>query len=100
MRNVLSIATVLGLTGVVAAFVLLYVGRQVLHLPDPQLQTLLYLKLPLAGHLTIFQTRTRGPWWAPRPSRPLPGPTPRMGLRRRWAGRGQQAGELGLGHRR
>jgi H+-transporting ATPase len=68
MRNVLSIATVLGLTGVVAAFVLLYVGRQVLHLPDPQLQTLMYLKLSLAGHLTIFQTRTRGPWWSTRPA--------------------------------
>jgi H+-transporting ATPase len=68
MHTVLGIATVLGVTGVVAAFLLLYVGRQVLHLPDPQLQTLMYLKLSVAGHLTIFQTRTRGPWWSTRPA--------------------------------
>ncbi|MGV8917068.1 MAG: plasma-membrane proton-efflux P-type ATPase [Pseudomonas sp.] len=68
MPTVLSIATVLGVTGVVAAFLLLYVGRQVLHLTDPQLQTLMYLKLSVAGHLTIFQTRTRGPWWSTRPA--------------------------------
>jgi H+-transporting ATPase len=68
MRTVLGIATVLGVTGVVAAFGLLYLGRQVWQLPDPQLQTLMYLKLSVAGHLTIFQTRTRGPWWSTRPA--------------------------------
>lgn len=68
MRTVLGISTVLGVTGVTAAFLLFYVGRQVLHLPDPQLQTLMYLKLSVAGHLTIFQTRTRGPWWSTRPA--------------------------------
>jgi H+-transporting ATPase len=68
MRTVLGISTVLGLTGVVAAFLLLYLGRQTFHLPDPQLQTLMYLKLSVAGHLTIFQTRTRGPWWSTRPA--------------------------------
>ncbi|MEO6563162.1 MAG: HAD-IC family P-type ATPase, partial [Nitrosospira sp.] len=68
MRTVLTIATVLGVTGVVAAFLLFYLGKQILHLPDPQLQTLMYLKLSVAGHLTIFQTRTRGPWWSTRPA--------------------------------
>ena len=68
MRTVLGISTVLGVTGVVAAFLLLYLGRQTLHLPDPQLQTLMYLKLSVAGHLMIFQTRTRGPWWSTRPA--------------------------------
>jgi H+-transporting ATPase len=24
--------------------------------------------LSVAGHLTIFQTRTRGPWWSTRPA--------------------------------
>jgi H+-transporting ATPase len=28
----------------------------------------MYLKLSVAGHLTIFQTRTRGPWWSTRPA--------------------------------
>jgi H+-transporting ATPase len=28
----------------------------------------MYLKLSVAGHLTIFLTRTRGPWWSTRPA--------------------------------
>jgi H+-transporting ATPase len=28
----------------------------------------MYLMLSVAGHLTIFQTRTRGPWWSTRPA--------------------------------
>jgi H+-transporting ATPase len=32
---------------------------------------LMYLKLSVAGHLTIFLTRTRGPFWSIRPSRIL-----------------------------
>ena len=34
----------------------------------PQIQTMMYLLLSVAGHLTIFQTRTRGPWWSIRPA--------------------------------
>jgi len=34
-------------------------------------QTLMYLKLSVAGHLTIFLTRTRGPFWSIRPARIL-----------------------------
>ena len=39
--------------------------------PQPVLQTLMYLMLSVAGHLTIFQTRTRGPFWSIRPARIL-----------------------------
>ena len=35
------------------------------------IQTLMYLKLSMAGHLTIFLTRTRGPFWSIRPARIL-----------------------------
>jgi H+-transporting ATPase len=31
----------------------------------------MYLKLSLAGHLTIFLTRTRGPFWSIRPAKIL-----------------------------
>ncbi len=68
MRLVLGIATVLGLVGPVAAFGLLLLGDRVFHLGHPQLQTMMYLMLSVAGHLTIFQTRTRGPWWSIRPA--------------------------------
>jgi H+-transporting ATPase len=33
----------------------------------------MYLKLSVAGHLTIFVTRTRGPFWSTRPARVLMG---------------------------
>ncbi|MGA7462053.1 MAG: plasma-membrane proton-efflux P-type ATPase [Candidatus Korobacteraceae bacterium] len=71
MRLVLGIATVLGLVGPVAAFGLFYLGDRVFHLGHPQLQTLMYLMLSVAGHLTIFLTRTRGPFWSIRPARVL-----------------------------
>jgi len=71
MRLVLGIATTLGVVGPVAAFALFYLGDRVFHLGHPQLQTMMYLMLSVAGHLTIFLTRTRGPFWSIRPARIL-----------------------------
>ncbi|MGC2460520.1 MAG: plasma-membrane proton-efflux P-type ATPase [Steroidobacteraceae bacterium] len=71
MRVVLGIATVLGTIGVVAAFGLFYLGERVFHLDRAHIQTLMYLKLSVAGHLTIFLTRTRGAFWSVRPARIL-----------------------------
>ena len=71
MRMVLGIATVLGVIGVVSAFGLFYLGERVFHLDRAHIQTLMYLKLSVAGHLTIFLTRTRGPFWSIRPARIL-----------------------------
>jgi H+-transporting ATPase len=71
MRLVLGISTVLGLIGVAAAFGLFYLGERVFHLNHAHVQTLMYLKLSVAGHLTIFLTRTRGPFWSIRPARIL-----------------------------
>jgi H+-transporting ATPase len=71
MRLVLGISTVLGVIGVVAAFGLFYLGERVFHLDRAHIQTLMYLKLSVAGHLTIFLTRTRGPVWSIRPARIL-----------------------------
>jgi H+-transporting ATPase len=71
MRTVLGIATVLGVVGPIAAFGLFYLGDRVFGLDHPQLQTLMYLMLSVAGHLTIFLTRTRGPFWSIRPARIL-----------------------------
>jgi H+-transporting ATPase len=71
MRMVLGIATVLGFIGVVSTFGLFYLGERIFHLDRAHIQTLMYLKLSLAGHLTIFITRTRGPFWSIRPARIL-----------------------------
>jgi H+-transporting ATPase len=71
MRPVLAVSTVLGIFGVIAAFGLFYLGERVFHLDRAHIQTLMYLKLSVAGHLTIFLTRTRGPFWSIRPARIL-----------------------------
>lgn len=71
MRTVLSISTVLGVIGVVAAFGLFYLGEKVFNFDQSHIQTFMYLKLSVAGHLTIFLTRTRGPFWSIRPAKTL-----------------------------
>jgi H+-transporting ATPase len=71
MRTVLGIATVLGVIGPIAAFGLFFLGDQVFHLGRPHVQTLMYLMLSVAGHLTIFLSRTRGPFWSIRPAKIL-----------------------------
>jgi H+-transporting ATPase len=68
MRLVLGIATVLGVIGPIASLGLFYLGSQVFHLDHKQLQPMMYLMLSVAGHLTIFLARTRGPFWSVRPA--------------------------------
>ncbi|KTD66916.1 cation transport ATPase [Legionella steelei] len=71
MRLVLGIATVLGTIGPIASFGLFYLGDRVFHLDHQHLQPMMYLMLSVAGHLTIFLTRTRGPFWSIRPAKIL-----------------------------
>jgi H+-transporting ATPase len=71
MRLVLAISSVLGVIGVVSVFGLFYLAERVFHIDRAHIQTLMYLKLSVAGHLTIFLTRTRGPFWSIRPARIL-----------------------------
>jgi H+-transporting ATPase len=68
MRVVLSVASLLGLVGVFVSFFIYYIGIVVLQLPLGVLQAFIFLKLAVAGHLTIFLTRTRGPFWSIKPS--------------------------------
>jgi H+-transporting ATPase len=68
MRNVLGVATILGLAGVVASFGLFYIGERVLDLDRGTVQSLMYLKLSAAGQMTIFLTRTRKAFWSIRPA--------------------------------
>lgn len=68
MRMVLGMSSVLGIAGVIASFGLFYLGDRTFHLSRDLLQTFMFLKLAVAGHLTIFVTRTRGPFWSIRPA--------------------------------
>ncbi len=68
MHRVLGVSTTLGITGVIASFGMFYLAERVLGLDRQTIQSLMYLKLSVAGHLTIFLTRTRGHFWSIRPA--------------------------------
>jgi H+-transporting ATPase len=70
MHRVLTVATVLGLIGVVETFGLLWIAREWMQLSLNEIQTFIFLKLAVAGHLTLFVARTHRPFW----SRPFPSP--------------------------
>ena len=69
----MGISTVLGVVGVISAFGLFYIGERVFHLDCAHIQSLMCLKLSVAGHLTIFLTRMRRPFLSIRPARILAG---------------------------
>ncbi|MGJ0507305.1 MAG: plasma-membrane proton-efflux P-type ATPase [Methylocystis sp.] len=69
MDRVLVVSSVLGALAVVQSFGLLVVGQNMLRLDAPHLQTILFLQLVVGGHLMLFVTRTKGPFWMP----PFPG---------------------------
>ena len=71
MRLVLSMATFLGLIGVLASFFLFYLGEKVFLLNREVIQSFIFLKLAVAGHLTIFLSRTKGYFWTIKPSAAL-----------------------------
>ena len=68
MGRVLGVSTALGVAGLVASFGLFYLAERVFNLNQDMVQTLMYLKLSVAGHLTIFLTRTRRSFWSTRPA--------------------------------
>ncbi|WP_419189271.1 plasma-membrane proton-efflux P-type ATPase [Stieleria marina] len=71
MRTVLGVSSALGLAGVAASFGLFYLAERVYQVDRETIQSLIYLKLSIAGHLTVFATRTRGPFWSIRPAKIL-----------------------------
>lgn len=63
MKEILTIATVLGLLGVVSSFVLFYTLES-LNIPRDMIQAIIFLKLDVAGHATIYLARTGDkPFW-------------------------------------
>ncbi len=71
MRNLLGISTILGLFGVLSSFGILFIGKEIFLLSPEILQSFIYLKLSVAGHLMVFAARTRGPFWTVKPALPL-----------------------------
>jgi H+-transporting ATPase len=67
MRELIGVSTILGLIGVVASFGLFYILRE-MGFSEATIQSMIFLKLLVAGHATIFLTRTEGWFW----KRPFP----------------------------
>ncbi|HHH35591.1 MAG TPA: HAD family hydrolase [Gammaproteobacteria bacterium] len=69
MRELLTVSTVLGITGVASSFVLFFILQQ-RGIPEDVIQTMLFLKLIIAGHSTLYIMRVEGWFW----QRPWPAP--------------------------
>ncbi len=63
MGRVLTIASVLGGYGVIESFGMFWIVRDYLKLALPLVQALIFLKLLISGHMTIYLTRNTGPVW-------------------------------------
>jgi H+-transporting ATPase len=63
MTRVLTIASSLGIYGVLESFVLYWIARDYFALPAPELQATIFIKLLISGELTIFLTRNTGWFW-------------------------------------
>ena len=71
MSMVILVATFLGIIGVAVSFFTLYLGLDVFHLGQAPIQSFIYLKLSIAGHLAVLIARTKGHFWSVKPSRKL-----------------------------
>jgi H+-transporting ATPase len=69
MTELLTVSTVLGTIGVVFSFLLFFFLRE-RGLPNELIQSILFLKLIVAGHSTLYITRSEGWFWR----RPWPSP--------------------------
>jgi len=63
MERVLTVSSVIGVIGVVASFSLFLIAQKYLHMARPIVQSLMFLTLLVAGHLTIYITRSAGTFW-------------------------------------
>ncbi len=70
MGQVITVATVMGIVGVVGSFGMLLIAMDWLKLNVADIQTYVFLKMAVAGHLVLFVARTKGYFW----ERPWPAP--------------------------
>jgi H+-transporting ATPase len=62
MPEILIVSSVLGVAGVISSFLLFYILLQ-MELSEDIIQSLFFAKLVVAGHGTIYNTRTDGWFW-------------------------------------
>jgi H+-transporting ATPase len=69
MPEILTVSSVLGISGVISSFLLFFLLKDN-GFSDELIRSMLFLKLIVAGHSTLYITRTHGWFWR----RPLPAP--------------------------
>ena len=69
MPELITVASVLGISGVISSFLLFFIMQEKGY-PLDFIQTVLFLKLIVAGHSTLYITRSEGWFW----QRPWPSP--------------------------
>jgi len=69
MHSLLTVSTTLGISGVISSFLVFFFLRQQ-GIDESMIQSLLFLKLIIAGHSTLYVTRVDGWFW----KRPWPSP--------------------------
>jgi len=70
MQRVITVASAMGAVGIIGSFGMLLLAMDWLHLSTPQIQTYVFLKMAVAGHMVLFVARTQGHFW----ERPFPAP--------------------------
>ncbi len=70
MQQVITVATAMGIVGVLGSFGMLLIAMDWMQLDIAQIQTYVFLKMAVAGHLVLFVARTKGHFW----QQPWPAP--------------------------
>jgi H+-transporting ATPase len=70
MREVITVATAMGAVGILGSFAMLLIAMDWLKLGSGQIQTYVFLKMAVAGHLVLFTARSKDHFW----KRPWPAP--------------------------
>jgi H+-transporting ATPase len=63
MKEMLILSSWLGVAGVLSSFLLFYIAMAVMKLPEIYVQSMFFVKLIVAGHNTIFNTRIDDWFW-------------------------------------
>ncbi len=73
MRELMASAFILGLIGVFSSFILFWMSENIFHLERSVISTLIFLKMLVAGHMTLYLARTEEHhfWTRPLPARSL-----------------------------
>ena len=71
MRRIAGLSAILGNLGAGETLLLVYIGLYPFHLSQSAVLSVVFLKLIVSGHLTMFVTRTKRAFWKVLPSRAL-----------------------------